>query len=231
MQDEQFERWLRDAAPTYNEPPTADVDDMWANIAPHLPAALPSPFVARSVRTPWWAQQWVRAAAILAIGIGLGRVSRSTNVSTGVASVVSTVGDATPGGTSVGASRDVERDAVRDASTLSALSGPATDEYLGQTVALLASLQNDASTAPRNDRLSERAGALLSTTRFLLDSPSGTDARIRALLEDLELVLVQVVQMPSRRSTTDVEHIHQAMSERDVMPRLRTAVANINSAD
>ena len=214
MQDDQFDSWLRTAAPTYNTPPAPDADGMWANIEPHLAAgaALELP------KARWWSSQWLRAAALLTIGVGLGRVSISgTNVPSAV------IGPTANTVTSDAAT-------AAQASRLSSLSGPATDEYLGQTVALLASLQNDATNA-RSDGLTARASALLSTTRFLLDAPAGDDPRVRALLEDLELVLVQVVQMPATRSPTDVDHIHQAMTERDVMPRLRTAVANINSAD
>ncbi len=211
MQDDQFDSWLSTAAPTYNTPPVPDIDGMWANIAPHLPSTV----VAERPRAPFWASPWLRAAALLTIGVGLGRVSAVRPPAPNA-----TTAQVAPAGA---ATADA-------ASRLSSLSGPATDEYLGQTVALLASLQNDA-TNSQSDRLAARASALLSTTRFLLDAPVGDDPRVRALLEDLELVLVQVVQMPATRSATDVDHIHQAMTERDVMPRLRTAVANINSAD
>ena len=214
MQDDQFDSWLRNASATYNTPPVPDVEAMWANIEPHRPSGA----VADRPKAPWWASQWLRAAALLTIGVGLGRVSLSiTNApSVGLAAVpIATGADA--------ATAD-------EASRLASLSRPATDEYLGQTVALLASLQNDATSA-RSDGLAARASALLSTTRFLLDAPAGDDPRVHALLEDLELVLVQIVQMPATGSATDVDHIHQAMTERDVMPRLRTAVANINSAD
>ena len=213
MQDDEFDSWLRTAAPTYNTPPLPDVDGMWANIEPQLSSGA----VAERPKAPWWASQWLRAAALVTIGVGLGRVSLS--------------GTTAPSAATAPVANAVTGVATADeASRLSSLSGPATDEYLGQTVALLASLQNDATNA-RRDGLAARASALLSTTRFLLDAPAGDDPRVRALLEDLELVLVQIVQMPATRSATDVDHIHQAMTERDVMPRLRTAVANINSAD
>ena len=108
---------------------------------------------------------------------------------------------------------------------------PGAERYLGQTVALLASLQPDAGSSLGDTLMTARASRLLSTTRFLLDSPSASDPNVRALLEDLELVLVQIVQIPSSKSASDVELIHQAMQQRDVMPRLRSAVANLNSAD
>jgi hypothetical protein len=67
----------------------------------------------------------------------------------------------------------------------------------------------------------------------LLDSQSGSDPALRNLLEDLELVLVQVVQLekrdPSRR--TEMELIQQALDQRDVIPRLRTAASEYAADD
>jgi hypothetical protein len=58
-----------------------------------------------------------------------------------------------------------------------------------------------------------------------MDSPAASNPRLRSLFEDLELVLVQVVQMPKGGNATDASLIRQAMQQRDVMPRLRDAVA------
>jgi hypothetical protein len=70
-----------------------------------------------------------------------------------------------------------------------------------------------------------RANKSLATLRLLMDSPAANSPRLRSLFEDLELVLVQVVQMPKGGSATDASLIRQAMQQRDVMPRLRDAVA------
>jgi len=66
---------------------------------------------------------------------------------------------------------------------------------------------------------------VLSSTRLLIDSPAGRDPQMRALLTDLELILAQLVQLsgtPLQASERDL--IDRAMRERDLLPRLRSAV-------
>jgi hypothetical protein len=69
---------------------------------------------------------------------------------------------------------------------------------------------------------------LLSTTRLLLDSPAGADPQLRALLEDLELVLVQLSQLPADDATQEakqeVEMVTDAIEEGGVLPKIRTAL-------
>jgi hypothetical protein len=52
---------------------------------------------------------------------------------------------------------------------------------------------------------------------------------MRDLLEDLELVLAQVVRLRSNASRTELDIINRALEQRDVIPRLRTAVADISA--
>jgi hypothetical protein len=52
---------------------------------------------------------------------------------------------------------------------------------------------------------------------------------MRNLLEDLELVLVQVVRLQREGSRADLDMINRALEQRDVIPRLRTAVADISA--
>ena len=50
------------------------------------------------------------------------------------------------------------------------------------------------------------------------------------LLEDLELVLAQVVRLQNdSTSHTELDLIRRALEQRDVIPRLRTAVADISA--
>ena len=66
---------------------------------------------------------------------------------------------------------------------------------------------------------------VLSSTRLLIDSPAGRDPQMRALFTDLELVLAQIVQLsgtPLQDSERDL--IDRAMRDRDLLPRLRSAV-------
>ncbi|HEY4132485.1 MAG TPA: hypothetical protein VGM50_17875, partial [Gemmatimonadaceae bacterium] len=66
-------------------------------------------------------------------------------------------------------------------------------------------------------------------TRLLMDSPAATDPQMQSLLEDLELVLAQIVRLQNDPSRTDLDLINRALEQRDVIPRLRTAVADISA--
>lgn len=70
----------------------------------------------------------------------------------------------------------------------------------------------------------QTARQLLASNRLLLDSPVSNDLRTRRLLEDLELVLAQITQLPADGAGTDARLITDGMEAGDVLPRLRTAV-------
>jgi hypothetical protein len=107
--------------------------------------------------------------------------------------------------------------------------GRRTSELLGQTAVLLAALPAEARDGRANAHFSEQAAQLLVTTRLLLDSPVASDPRLRMLLEDLELVLAQVSQLPgAARNKAELEIITSALEERDVVPRIRVAVASLS---
>jgi hypothetical protein len=143
-------------------------------------------------------------AAVLVLGVAIGRVSMKQPA---VAEL--------PEPTTVAS--------VSDASGSYQLS---TEQYLGQTVTLLASMPKQLQAGGLDTAFVTKASQSLSTLRLLMDSPAASNPRLRALFEDLELVLVQVVQMPANGSKTEAKLIRQAMQERDVMPRLFDAVAD-----
>ncbi len=224
-EDPKFEQWLKQHATSYNTPPTPDVERMWvaieadhfdSNTLTHAHTLRATPIVKP---TPWWSNSWMRVAAALVVGVGLGRISAVTPSITGA-------GTNSPAVAAVNASNSSS-----NAELVEPIDEPAASRYLGQTVALLASLQTDARGTTGDTLYKKHATDLLLTTRLLLDSPSARDPKVRALLDDLELVLAQIVQMPAKRNASDLDLIHQAMEQRDVMPRLRTAVANTSSAD
>lgn len=72
---------------------------------------------------------------------------------------------------------------------------------------------------------------MLTSTRLLLDSPAASDARFKSLLEDLELVLAQIAMLQSGRTQEDIDFITDALEERDVVPRIRSAAARLASGD
>ena len=122
-------------------------------------------------------------------------------------------------------------------------SGPATDAPAGdprglyqaaarqtlvQAEALLTTYRR-ADALPRDAEAMQQAARwsrdVLSSTRLLLDSPAGRDPRLRQLLTDLELVLAQIVQVSGAPLQADErEMIERALRDRDLLPRLRSAV-------
>jgi hypothetical protein len=66
---------------------------------------------------------------------------------------------------------------------------------------------------------------VLSSTRLLLDSPAGHDPQMRTLFTDLELILAQIVQLSGTPlQARERELIDRALRDRDLLPRLRSAV-------
>lgn len=210
---------LRSAARDYHAPPElsrADLDVMWTAIEAKSFKSDIGGRVSDSDRSVtvlarrWFApRSLLPIAATLLLGVALGRVSvRAPN--------------ALP-----------EVNVTRRMSIIDTMQVPSpyratTSRYLGQAAALLVALPDG---GRADDRFTGRAHNLLLTTRLLLDSPAADDVRTRALLEDLELVLAQVVRLRSggTQGPADLDLIRQAMDSRDVMPRLRTAVADISA--
>ena len=212
---DRFDDLLHDALRSYNHPPdyrAMPLDDMWRSIESQA-------FPARRHVSRY--AQWLRVAAALVIGVGIGRVSLVR------------------GRPAITPPKGITQPAIADLpparSELPAQQfDPATSRYLGQAAALLIALPAEATGGRPDQSFMKRANELLLTTRLLIDSQSGNDPAMRNLLEDLELVLVQVVRLekerePSRR--TELELIQQALDQRDVIPRLRTAASEYAADD
>ena len=198
----------------YNNPPElskADLDAMWSGIESE---AFPAQLSQDGERLRPAARRWfpitrlAQMAAVLLLGVVIGRF-----VLPGDKSVAPDMIAAVSGG---------------DSTNLPEPYQATTSRYLGQTAALLVGLPAEGAGA---DGAIGRAKDLLSTTRMLLDSPAASDPRLRALLEDLELVLAQVVRLQADRSGNELDFIRQALEQRDVLPRLRTAVADFSADD
>lgn len=100
----------------------------------------------------------------------------------------------------------------------------AAGQYLSRTEVLL----TDFATESRKGRLEPQflasARDLLSTTRLMLDSPAADDPQLKVLLQDLELVLAQVTQLPEEpKQRNELDLINQGMTQRGVLARLRAA--------
>ena len=215
MDDDRFEDVLRNLPRSYNEPPAPPLDEMWSAIEhAHFDAPIPitraRPVV---VRTPW-----LVAAAALIVGIGIGRylpvASRSAG---GVAPLANASGSPAPA---------LETSPVADAYR------EQTNHYLGQAAALLISLPTRDANGKTDSTFAAKATDLLVTTRLLIDSPAAAqDAKLRSLLEDLELVLVQIARLRTEKNRSDLDLIHQAVEQGDVLSRLNSAVATTQSSE
>lgn len=139
--------------------------------------------------------RWVVGiAAVLALGIGIGR----------------TLPHAPAGVATVAAAPQTDPYHV------------AAVEHLSRSRALLTSFQHSSADAQTQALVTHWADDLLSNTRLLLDSPAAEDPRLRRLLQDLELVLVQIAQLRSDRAEVDLAR--DAIDESGVLTRMRAVV-------
>ncbi|HEU4787436.1 MAG TPA: hypothetical protein VFS57_08515 [Gemmatimonadaceae bacterium] len=211
MTDERFEELMRDAAHTYHNPPEPDLDAMWSAVERRTWG--PGHTARRAWQSVTRIPAWVAIAATLVIGIAIGRASMNV----GRPAAVTKVASVTPGAP------------ARLDSAVAMPYETETSQYLGQTAALLIALPSVVRGGRADDRLIARAGELLTRTRLLIDSPAANDPEMRGLLEDLELVLAQVVRLQEDHSRTELDLINRALEQRDVIPRLRLAVADISA--
>jgi len=212
MEENRFDDVLRGLPRTFNDPPTPPLDEMWAVIEDkhfNPPASAPQWSRSRSLLP------WLAAAATLVIGIGIGRnLSVDAPTPQAISQPVSPT-------TATSASQSEVVDAYRDETT----------QYLGQTAALLISLPAAGAPDLSDARFAGTASDLLVTTRLLMDSPAAQDPKLRGLLEDLELVLVQIARLRVERNKSDLDLIHQTVEQGDVMSRLNTAVVTNQSGE
>lgn len=204
MLDDRFDDQLRDSAREYNTPPVTPKEEMWAAIQARRAEGTEKTEVTplRRLR-PLRPLRWpVGIAALLALGIGLGRL---TAPEPGPAPPVR-ITSATP-------PRPGDA-AYRIAAT----------EHLGQSEAFLTLFRASVRRGGNEQLASATARQLLATNRLLLDSPAASDTRTRLLLQDLELVLAEIAQLSPRPSSPDLDLITEGLERGGVMSRLRTAV-------
>jgi hypothetical protein len=146
----------------------------------------------------WWS---VGVAALLVLGIGIGRLTVKTQPVSPAPEL---------------AARAQDRQTV--AMAIVAI------QHLSRVEALLTGFRAEGRTAGGDANFSASARDLLSTTRLLLDSPELTDPQMRGLLEDLELVLVQITQLSAEHGHEEVDLITEGLKQRGLLSRLRSAI-------
>jgi hypothetical protein len=201
--DPEFDAWITKVAPALNAPNAAPRLEMWAAIQ----AARRTAGVTPRRHVPWRLMSMIAAALLLGVAIDRAVLRNADRPSAPVA--------ATPPTPS-------------DSSDLSRLYRLAAAQTLTQAEALLTAYR--VSGVPeQNPAAARQLGSwgrqVLNSTRLLIDSPAGDDPQLRALFNDLELVLVQIIQLSAAQlDPTDRALIDGALEDRDLLPRIRTAV-------
>lgn len=197
MTDDELDPTLREQLRGYRQPPAPPREEMWARIQAAR-AAEPQavgPIPLRPVRRHLL-PYLLAAAALVAVAFGLGRLTARP------APVV--------------ASRSVP-----DNSALA--EQLAAGDHLGRVEVFLTGFRAAARNGQASSVSAADARRLLTTTRLFLDSPGGQDPRLRPLLEDLELVLAEITQLPGS-SPGDLNLITEGLDRRGTLSRLRSAV-------
>lgn len=234
-EEEKFDAWLRDVAQDYHRPPSAvPREPMWDAIRLHaagatLADAAPSreaPVLAegrslllkaavvaaeemtRSAPRSWIVRPWQYAAAavlVLLTGISIGR-----------------------GWSTTGQQHASPPTLSRTVPPTATVYDIASTQHFSRAEALLTSFRSSgANDSPAS--MDRWARDLLGDTRLLLDSPAAADPQRRLLLEDLELVLAQIVQLPTE-SSIDHRLVRRALERGEVLSRIRSTIpAGANS--
>ena len=214
MEDNRVDEVLSSLPRDFNDPPPPPLEEMWAVIeAAHFNSTATA--IGRSRRRSL--APWLAAAATLVLGIGIGRYLPSEEAETApVPSVATSPNDAA---------------GAEGASPIPEAYREQANQYLGQTAALLISLPTVNADEQSDERFAGKAADLLVTTRLLMDSPAAHDPRLRGLLEDLELVLVQIARLRVERNKSDLDLIHQTVEQGDVISRLNSVAVTTQSAE
>ena len=191
----------------HNAPPPTPRDEIWQRIqaARHKSApadrVIPLPVRRPAPRTGRWLAWGAGIAAILAIGVGLGRMSLP-NPGQSPTDVVAT-----------------QPDSAAPSSRSNVAYAISAAQHLSMVENFLTTLRTSKDV---DSSFTARARELLSSTRLLQDAP-GMDPRLRRLLSDLEDILVQVAQFDPSRGAEELELITDGLEERQVLPRVRAA--------
>lgn len=196
-------------------PPTP-TEAMWRAIATELPDRRDELARRRWTRMVAWP---LAAGIVLAMGVALGRASMQPEAapdrvagSDGPA-VEAPAGEASPA-TSGLADTEGTNQAYR----------VLTRERVAGIEPLLAMVAADARSGRYDPQVAEWAGRQLTRTRLALDRPGAEDPQIRALLQDLELILAQVASLnglPRDRAGAELGLIAQALDDGTLLARVR----------
>lgn len=194
--EERLEALLDQHARSYNEPGAIPREAIWERIQESRRARR----ITSLPRRPRWLQSVAAAAALIVLGIAIGRYT----------------GDR-PRGDAATERAEAAPEAARP-DTAPTPYRVAASEHFGRAEILLTQFDRSVSS---DDEVFGWARSLLADTRLLLNSPAGLEPEYRELLVDLELVLAQIVYAAARRSQEERLWVAEGMEQRGVLQRLR----------
>lgn len=215
MSERPMDEMLEQLRQGYNAPPETPRDEMWQVIEARLgaeagetTATVVSLDAARRRRSRWHVPvAWTAAAAaVLVMGVGIGRM---------------TAPEAAPVATA--AKVGAQRGAL----------AVATAEHLGRTESLLTLVRAEARGGRLDPVVQPWAESLLTETRLLLDTPEVVSPEMREILEDLELVLVQIVGVTEAETTDgaragmELDLALRGLEDREVLPRIQAVLPGV----
>lgn len=226
MNDERFDELMMELRDSYNRPPDTPREEMWAAIRARLGSedgqgakedgglesgdgkviSIQKARRFRPTRIPGPLAWIVAAAAMLVLGLGIGRM--------------------TAPGTAPGTGETLARALPADPAVLRA----AAVEHLVRTESLLTLVRADARVGRVEPTVGSWARQLLSQTRLLMDAQPDSDPVMEDLLRDLELVLVQILGMASAspedrtRVQSELNLVLEGLEEREVLSRIQAVV-------
>jgi hypothetical protein len=200
--DERLDGMIQKLAEDYHRPPDTPRAEMWARIAAERATARRHPSArVRRVRWVGWA---VGLAATLVAGVAIGRLTVRSPGATPVALAPDTAGAAA---------------AVPDAYRVAAT------EHMSHVETFLSVFNDEVSAgAIATADLEVPARQLLRRTRMLRASPVADDVAVRALLDDIEFVLLQIASYAQAGDARELGFVERGINERSVMLRLRSAL-------
>jgi hypothetical protein len=203
--EERMDAVIREQAEAYHRPPPTPRDALWARIQAEREArrARPAP-ARRRVRWTVWA---VGLAATLAIGVALGRFTAPATNGPDVATAPVAGGSPSSG-------------------ALPAAYRVAASDHLSRVETFLTVFTGEVEAGRVGEAdLELPARQLLRRTRLLRASPAAADdVVLRALLDDIEFVLLQIASFAQVGDARELGFVEQGMSQRSVLLRLRSVV-------
>jgi hypothetical protein len=201
MNDDRFDEFVQDAARQYNAPGETPREEIWARIEAARTRVTPIVDLGARRRRKWLVLGVPLAvAATLLVGVAIGRMLPGTSDP----STSTTIATAPPS---------------ESASVAFQL---AAAEHLSRVDALL--VEYGSGHAGGGADVQALARDLLSRTRLWIDADRVADPRLRSLLEDLELVLVQIVQLAPAASAAERSIVDHGISQLEIRSRLRNAI-------